>query len=284
MRIKVSVSARANPLAVWSMLTGAAFLFPLPAEAEFDHKHKQFTAAMKKYVRPDGVRYKSWKADRKKFDEYIQTLESLTAEEYDLFSAIEKKVLWLNAYNALALRLVLNNYPIQGSNRDYPTNSMRQIPDCWRAGKLKIAGRDVDLFTIKHQILRSEIQDIRTHFSVVPASKGGPVLSPRAFTPIDVDARLTANMNVYLKDEAHLKFEPEQNTIKVSRIFRWFTLDFVGKDASGKPVFPPPPDAEIVQEFVLRFAPKEVQEAFADKRAKVEFLIYDWSLNESAAP
>lgn len=257
---------------------------PGAAATRFDHDHKLFTAELKNYVRPDGVRYKTWIAHREKFNRYLERLRALTAEDYTAFSDIEKKVLWLNTYNALALKLVMDNYPINGSNRDYPANSMRQIPDCWKAVKWNVAGREVDLYTIKHKILRSEIQDYRTHFSVVPASKDAPPLPIKAFTPSDIEERLTTTMQTYLKNPEHLQFDPEHNTIKVSRIFRWFLLDFVKRDANGKAVFPPPPDSEIVQEFSLQFAPESVQKQFEGKKAQIEFLPYDWTLNESSTP
>ncbi len=248
--------------------------------AEFDHGHRLFSGELKKYVRTDGVRYKDWKEHRGKFDLYLEALKAVNPEDYEHFSPDERKAFWLNTYNALAIKLVLDNYPIKGNNRDYPANSMRQIPDCWKAVKWKAAGRDVDLYTIKHQILRSEIADYRTHFAVVPASRGGPKLSTRAYTPKGLDARLTADTTEFMNNEEHLQFLPDQQTIKVSKIFRWFALDFV-KRVDGKAVFPPPADEEIVQEFVMPFAAPEVQKQFEGKRAKVEFILYDWSLNES---
>ncbi|MBY0547209.1 MAG: DUF547 domain-containing protein [Candidatus Obscuribacterales bacterium] len=272
----------------WSLLLMPLMIFfaimPSSAAVKFDHEHKLFSEELKKYVRPDGVRYKAWIKDRAKFNQYLDELRAVTAQDYTGFSDLEKKALWLNTYNALALKLVMDNYPIQGNNSDYPANSMRQIPDCWKAVRWNVAGRDVDLFTLKHKILRSEIQDYRTHFSVVPASMGGPRLAAKAFAPDDINERLTTNMKTYLTNPEHLQFAPDQNTIKVSRIFRWFLLDFVKRDADGKAVFPPPSDDEIVQEFSMQFAPESVRKQFDGKKAKVEYLPYDWTLNESTEP
>jgi hypothetical protein len=250
--------------------------------ADFDHSHKAFSNELKKFVRKDGVRYRSWKTDRSRLDAYLETLKSITPQDYSQFTADQKKALWLNTYNALAIKLVLDNFPINGKNQDYPANSMRQIPDSWRAVKWEVAGKPVDLYTIKHQILRSEIQDYRTHFAVVPCSKGGPKLHSRAFNAKEIDNTLTSLTTEFFAGRPdHIEFVPEQDTIRVTKIFRWFALDFV-KKVDGKPVFPPPPDNEIVQEFVMQFASPEIQKHFEGKKAKVEFLLYDWSLNESS--
>lgn len=255
---------------------------PAVSAADFDHSHRLFTAELRKYVRNDGVKYKQWQQHQEKFYSYLNTLKSVTAEDFATFSPDRKKAFWLNTYNALAIKLVLDNYPINGNNKDYPAASIRQIPDNWKAVKWKAAGRDIDLYTIKHQILRSEIADHRTHFAVVPAARGASPLQPSAYTEKGLDKRLTDNMIEFMKRPDHLQFDPEQETIRVSRVFRWFALDFI-KQESGKPVFPPPPDPVIVQDFVMPFAPPEVQKQFEGKKAKVEFLIYDWALNESTA-
>lgn len=255
---------------------------PVFSRSQFDHTHKLFSAELKKYVRNDGVRYKAWKDHRERFDRYLDSLKAVTPEEYETFSADRKKAFWLNTYNALAIKLVLDNYPIHGNNKDYPPNSMRQIPDSWKAVKWNAAGRIVDLYTIKHQILRSEIADYRTHFAVVPDSRGGPKLTAPAYTDHGLDERLQTAMITFLSNPEHLQFCPEDQLIKVSKIFRWFALDFV-KKVDGKALFPPPPDSQIVQDFVMQFAPPDVQKQFQGKEAKVEFIPYDWSLNESSS-
>ena len=35
---------------------------------------------------------------------------------------------WLNAYNALVLKTVVDHYPIPGASAGYPAKSIRQIP------------------------------------------------------------------------------------------------------------------------------------------------------------
>ena len=48
---------------------------------------------------------------------------------------------WLNAYNALVLRTVIDHYPIRAAHAEYPANSIRQIPGAFERLQHRVAGR-----------------------------------------------------------------------------------------------------------------------------------------------
>src|SRR5690349_21190312 len=91
------------------LLSISVYFTPLQAFA-FDQTHRLFTAELRKYVRPEGVLYGEWKEHQDGLDHYLDSLAQLTEKEYDSFSPQERKSLWLNAYNALAVKLILKNY------------------------------------------------------------------------------------------------------------------------------------------------------------------------------
>lgn len=281
---------------IWSALLGISiFLMPAAAIA-FDQSHKLFGKELKKYVRANGVLYAKWKTDLKNLDKYLNSLSLLSAEEYEKFSTQEKKAFWLNAYNALAVKLVLDHYPIKGSIADYPSDSIRQIPNTWEAVSVKILGKEQTLYTIAHDILRRE-HDCRTHFGIVPAARGGSALQNQAFEPKTVDAKLDELTNLYLSKQENLNCNLVKFTINVSRIFKWFPLDFMSSKPDANPPMPKtdasspapktdlsfslPKDDDVVRDYVTQFLPKETRAKLQGKEMMINYIPYDWSLNDA---
>lgn len=246
----------------------------------FDHSHKLFTADLRKYVKKNGVNYEKWKQKRAGLDRYFKELESVTAEDYASFNERQRKALWLNVYNALAIRLVLEQYPINGKNANYPANSIRQIPDVWKSASCKMAGKDVSLYVIFHSMMRKDFHDCRSHFAIVPASRGAYPLQPEAFQESKVEQQLEKITKAFMANRENLSADVSSNTIYVSHIFKWFPLDFLALEG-GKIPFPPPADDDVVRNYVLPFLNKEEQEQLKGKQAKIEYKKYDWTLNDA---
>src|SRR6266851_1026810 len=106
-----------------------------PADAA---RRKTFDQILDLYVRGGDVYYRAIKAERAKLDGYVSLLATAPVAK---LSRDEQLAFWLNAYNALVLRTVVDHYPIQGRSADYPTKSIRQIPGQFErdAGKVNIS-------------------------------------------------------------------------------------------------------------------------------------------------
>jgi hypothetical protein len=249
----------------------------------FDHSHKLWTAELRKYIKPDGVLYARWKEHRQGLDKYLESLSELTEDDYKTFDVQQKEALWLNAYNALTIKLVLDHYPISGSNPEFPSDSIRQIPNTWDAVSGKIAGRDVTLYTIAHDILRRD-RDCRTHFAIVPASRGAGMMQTEAYQPRDIEVELSEDTRSYLSRPENLSCNVEKGTLTVSQIFKWFPLDFLGCTGDGRIPMPPPQDDDVVRDYVTQFLPRELKAKVQGKNFKVIYAPYDWTLNDASAP
>lgn len=74
------------------------------------NKHSRWNQQLKKYVDEQGlVDYKNWLTEKNELDAYIQTLEKMPPLE--TASKEAKLAYWINAYNALTVQLILENYP-----------------------------------------------------------------------------------------------------------------------------------------------------------------------------
>lgn len=256
-----------------------------PAYAAFDQSHAAFSAELSKYVDQSGIHYRQWKEHPEGLDKYLAQLAAITPEEYERFSEPEKKVLWINAYNAIIIRIVLDHYPIQGGKPYYPTDSARQIPSLWEAYRYKVAGREVNLYDIEHKIIRREFKDPRMHFLVVCAARGCPGIGSSAYTASSLERDLEKASWQYMTDPKHVQIDPQHKTVRVSKLFEWFPLDFAPLTGLQPFQVPPPSDDEIVVAYVMNFAGKDVQKQFPDyKDVRVIYMPYDWALNDADQP
>lgn len=257
------------------------FLFFYPQVAfAFDHSHKTFAAELKKYVRNDGVLYSQWKLDQTGLQSYLDSLSELSAEEYEKFSGDEKKAFWINAYNSLAVKLILDHYPLRGQNPNYPPESIRQIPNTWDAISWKIAGKNETLYTIAHDILRRE-RDCRTHFAIVPAARGAGALQKDAYDAKTINKQLEKITKEYMKRPESLHCDLVKFTITVSRIFKWFPLDFLVPGPDGRIPMPPPKDDDVVRNYVQEFFPASIKTKLKGKTMQIIYGPYDWTLNDA---
>ena len=211
------------------------------------NKHSRWNQMLQKYVDKQGqVDYKSWLSEKKQLDAYIQTLEKMPPLE--MASKAAKLAYWINAYNALTVQLILENYPLQ---------SIRDLDDPWDTNCFKIKDQSYTLGNVEHQILR-KMDEARIHFAINCASASCPNLLNRAFQEKQLERQLVEVTESFLKDPTKNKINSDQ--LELSKIFLWFGKDFGSK-------------AERLS-FIEAYSGVRLD------RPKIDYLSYDWSLNE----
>ncbi len=276
-----ALAVESSPAARASAKSTAA----MAVSKNFDHSYALFGQELSKYVEKGNVHYKRWKEKPEGLNQFLAELEALTPEQYEQFSLEQKKAFWLNAYNALTIKVVLDNYPIKGSQSQYPPSSFRQIPGEWENGRFKIMGQPVTLYDIEHERLRHDFPDPRLHFAVVPAARSCAKLSTEPFVAADLEQRLDQCTRDFFADPGNLTVDPRSGMMKVSKIFSWFTLDFATKAGFSKRAFPPPMDEDIISSYVSFYVPSDERDVIAKFRKQdklvLDYLPYDWALNDA---
>jgi hypothetical protein len=262
-----------------ALLQGSASL------AAFDNKHSLWTHELKQYVDGDLIHYARWQKKPTTLNNYLKQLADITPEELEDMTHDQRKALWMNTYNAFTVKVVLDHYPINGTNKYYPPDSLRQIPDVWEKYQVTVAGKPYTLEAIEHDILRA-FRYPEVHFAVVPAAKGCAAPRKRAFVSTTWEVDIAACKEKFLSDKKNILIDPKQKTITVSQIFKWFPLDFSkASGISGK--IPPPTDDQIVLAYLAKNLPEEVREEIpAGDKITDYAVIYkpnDWSLNDADA-
>lgn len=229
---------------------------------EMDHTHAAWTALLRERVRDGRVDYAALARDDAALNAYLATLSGTCAADYERWTTPQRIAFWLNAYNAFTVRLILDHYPLASIRR------IGWLPGAaFRERFISMAGLKggtISLDDIEHRTLRSAFREPRIHFALVCAARSCPVLRDEAYRAGDLDRQLDDQGRVFLHDPTKNRVDVAAKTLYLSSIFDWFRDDFVAA-AGSVPAFVSP-YLDDVGTPVRRFA--------------VEFLDYDWSLND----
>jgi hypothetical protein len=133
------------------------------------------------------------------------------------------------------------------------------------------------LDNVEHDTIRAPgvFDEPRIHFAVNCAAVGCPMLREEAYVAGRLDAQLEEQARRFLADRSRNRYDAPSGRLKVSSIFDWYGQDF-GRGARG---------AASLEQFLARHAELLAddgpgRQAIHDGRVAVDFLEYDWSLND----
>jgi hypothetical protein len=246
--------------------------------SSFDHDFLDYGRVLHDHVRGTRVDYAALQRSRTTLDAVVAQLAEPTTADEQGWSRDRRLAFWINAYNLLTLRTIVDHYPIQASwFTRAPRNSIRQIDGVWTTITWRAAGRTLTLDDIEHRILRPEFKEPRVHFAVNCASVGCPPLAAEPYLARTLDAQLDAAARRYLSSERGLTIAG--STLSVTKILEWYGEDFVARfapDAAGKP----DRIERAIRGVVLRFGPPGAADLAGKPTTRIKFLDYDWSLND----
>ena len=280
-------AGRAKLLLLAAILTVYAIASSNASAANADKppfNYETYAQVLKTCVDDTGmVDYKQLKANRTRLDIFALAMTRLDSKIYKNWSDSQKVAFWLNAYNALTLKAIIDNYPIKSSffkSRIYPKNSIRQIPGVWSKIKFKIMRKNTTLSHIEHEILRKEFDEPRIHMAMVCAAMSCPPLRNEPYTAEKLDAQLNDQTKKFLAEPKKFKIDRKNNKVYLSPIFKWFAADFITKYATKTPIPGQDKNVSAVINFITKHCEDNIADYLKKGKFKVEYLKYDWSLNE----
>ena len=263
----------------------AALLLALPcialpvATESFDHGYADYAQVLARHVQRSGVAYAALKADRGALDRVVAQFDAPEARGEAGWTREQRMAFWINAYNALTLRAIVDAYPIQSRwFTRQPRNSIRQIRGVWTTSRWRAAGRSVSLDDIEHSLLRPVFRDARVHFAVNCASVSCPPLAAEPYRADTLDAQLDAAARRYMASPEGVRLDGD--ALRVSSLFKWYGEDFV---ADYSPIVPGtrPPVERAILGVIVRFGPPDAAVRAQNGGPEIAFLDYDWALNEA---
>lgn len=180
-------------------------------------------------------------------------LQAIATADLKGASADEKKAFYLNAYNLLVVRAVLDRYPL---------GSVKEVPGFFDERRFAVAGERLTLNELENQKLREPYGDPRVHFALVCGARGCPPLPPGAYLPASLDRQLTERTRQAFNDPSFVRVNPGKKQVLLSEIFKWYASDF-------------PAGAKGLITFLNTYRSAPVPTNFHPG-----YYPYDWSLNE----
>ncbi len=249
--------------------------------------YSDYADVLKNYVDDAGmVNYKKLKARPEKLEAFIAAMSRLDTSSYDRWKEKEQIAFWLNAYNALTLKAIIDNYPIKSSffrSRVWPKNSILQIPGVWDKITFRVTGQNLTLGHIEDKILRVKFDEPRIHMALVCAAMGCPPLRNEPYTGEKLDEQLDDQTRRFLTNPAKFKIERGNNTLHLSSIFDWFAGDFVKKHSPASNIGKHKEKASAVLNFIAPHLGEAHKDYVLAGKFKIKHVKYDWSLNEQRA-
>lgn len=196
-------------------------------------------------------------------------IAGLAAEPVSSLNRGEQRTYWINLYNAVTLKVVLDHYPVASIHAiDLSGDLISDGP--WKAPLVTIEDEALTLNDIEHRILRPIWPDARIHYAVNCAAIGCPNLRAEAWRPWTLEADLDAAAAAYINHPRGVRVGRcnNQPVLTVSKIYDWYAEDFGGTEVA------------VLAHF-RRYAKGETAKAVA-QYIEIHDTAYDWALNDAA--
>jgi hypothetical protein len=271
-----------------ALLAAASLVVAASAAAQgFDHEHKAWTALLKKHVvlleggKASQARYAGFQQDRAALKDYLGSLSRVTPAEFEGWSKARRMAFLINAYNAHAVEKILTRYPDIRSIWDFGKVFGNPFKDRF----FTLLGRESSLDGIEHEMLRKPgaYDEPRVHFAVNCASVGCPMLREEAYVAARLEAQLEEQVRRFLSDRSRNRYHPDSNRLEVSRIFDWFKDDWTSgyRGLEGKGAALRSREQYFAAYAELLADHPEHRKAIEEGKVPLQFLDYDWSLNNA---
>ena len=152
-----------------------------------DAFHDEFDAVLRAHVSDGRVDYPAIARDAR-FGSYLERLAAIeVAPDLPLN---ERLAFWVNAYNALAIKGILDG----GS----PSSLLGRL-SYFKRDQYRVGGREITLYDLERDVI-IPLGDNRIHFAIVCASASCPPLLAEAYVPSKVDEQLEQQTVAFVND------------------------------------------------------------------------------------
>ena len=225
---------------------------PIPAN---EFSHRLLSRVLEAHVNNGVVDYPAIQMDDR-LPAYLAQLDRVDPNAF--VTRNERLAFWINAYNAFAIKGILDHY----SPVSYVGRYRYFIGRDYGVG-----GASINLYDLERQVLIKQFQEPLIHFAIVCASTSCPKLQPWVYEPDQLERQLDRVARDFINDPTRNRFDRRQKVASLSMIFKWFDDDFTR--AAGS-----------VLTYITRYVndPELVQD-LTRSEYRIEYLDYDWSLN-----
>ena len=228
---------------------------PLDPISPSEFSYQYLDEILHAYVKDGAVNYPAVGQDDR-FQLFIWQLDrfnpnTLPSREHSL-------AFWINAYNAFAMKGIIDGYSPQSVWGRYRYFIARDY---------YVGGRPINLYNLEQDLLIPDFRDPRIHFAIVCASRSCPKLASRVYAPEQIDEQLDERARAFINDPTKNRIDRTHRVAHLSKIFEWFERDFAGHSGS------------LLKYVAQYLADPELARELTAEPYRIEFVDYDWSLN-----
>jgi hypothetical protein len=228
---------------------------------------QDWSAFVTRFAGDDGIDYRNFQRVQRLLREHLSRLSDARPDQFA--STDERLAFYLNAYNAVTVYEVLRRYPV---------HSIYAIPAAF-ARPYPIGPENLTLHHL-HTKIRA-FGDPRVHAAITSAMSSGPRL--RAYSGATLQQDLDQQMRDLLaRSHVHDQGPGGSRRVLISPIFHRYAGDFAEPQHMPglRPLVRGWLDPSRGLPFLRRYVPEHLEELVV--AGKVDYLPFDWSLNDSS--
>lgn len=215
-----------------------------------------YNQLLKKYVDDGLVDYKSL-SQGPELNKAVDELASISPEHFA--DNNQKLSFWINTYNLLILKNIINHYPLKERSSLIRDLSLR---------KFVIGGQTIATDDIRNSKIYPLITDPRAIFLTCGGALGFPKLLSVAITAESMPSDMDQATAEFINRLGNVVLDSTTETMYITQFFKW------NQSLFGQSPF----------EFVNQHLPKSRQVDLEDLHTKTRYLgLFNWTLNEKAA-
>jgi len=229
--------------------------------------------------------YNLLKRNKSELKKLLDNFATLSPKKYESWPKDEKIAFWLNAYNIKLLDIIAENHPIQSTRIRrlfWPPASIRHITGIWSDYKFIVTNEEFTLSEVDKRYFRSEFDDPKIFFAISQASLSGPALRNQPFTGEKLQSQLEDQVKRFLSRTDVFKIDRTKKTVSLSALFQpsWYGTGFVPLYGTDKKFKEQEPAARAVLNFITNYISPEDKAFLETENYTVNYITYDWSLNQ----
>jgi hypothetical protein len=235
------------------------------------------------YVRDGFVSYRALQSDRASLDRYVASIDIASATVLGWPKA-EQEAFWVNAYNAIVLKTVIDHYPIKGKSADYPQSSIRQIPGAFEQIRHQVGGRSLTLDEIEKTVI-ARFGDARLLLALGRGARGSGRLRSEVYRAGTIETQLGEALTEFVTRPTCLHVDRDRSLVEVSPLIGWREDVFIASfaDAGARWTTRSPIERAILGMAFPHLYPSE-RDVLAQDVFQVKYGTFDWRLNDLASP
>jgi len=250
--------------------------------------HDKCADILKNYVSDKGmVNYKSLRHKRLELKNLLDEFANLDPNEYNRWPKEDKIAFWINAYNIQMLKVIIDNYPIQGSrflNPFYGPKSIRHIKGIWTDYKFIVMDEEFTLVKVDRRFFTKEFDEPRVFFAISLASLSSPPLRNEPYYGHKLHQQLEDQTKKFLSNPLFFKIDRENKRVYLSAILQpsWRGKEFISKFGTDKKFKDQEPETRAVLNFISKYLPRQDVDFLEVENYSVKYIRYDWTLNDGS--